>query len=71
MVKDSVIKMTKEQKFAMLVSRTAVALAKQAGDPLYDKYRSVDKKRKQLLAEILRKYRQKAIQIVRKTLMEK
>jgi hypothetical protein len=64
----SVVKMDKQRKIQMAISRIAILLAKQAGDALYDKYAKYRKLYLEYKAKIIKKYGTRAAQVVRRSL---
>ena len=62
----SIVKMDKERKIKMLVGQVAIRIAKEKGDPLYDKYKKYRELYLETKRKIIEKYANKAKQVVRK-----
>ena len=66
----SMVKMDKQRKIKMAIARVAVQLAKEKGDPLYDKYQKYRQLYLEAKAKIVEKYGPKATQVVRQSLAQ-
>jgi len=66
----SIVKMDKERKIKMLVGQVAIRIAKEKGDPLYDKYKKYRELYLETKRQIIEKYANRAKQVVRKYLKD-
>jgi hypothetical protein len=66
----SMVRMDRQRKIKMAVSRVAVQLAAQKKDPLYDKYQKYRKLYLEYKAKIVEKYGPKAVQVVRQSIAQ-
>ena len=64
MQQKSIVVLDKNRKLKMLIGATAIRLAKEANDPLYEKYVSYREKYLELKNQIIQKYGRKAQQAV-------
>jgi len=69
--KTSIIKLDKKRKIQMLLNALCIKLAKQANDPLYEKYAQTRRKYLELKARLIEKYLPKAKVALRKILANK